>query len=113
MEMFGSRVICNPPPKYSDEDWIVFTQDKDKLIIDLERLFFVPDVTGKYDDSPFSSYRLGNINYVITDDHNFYIATCKATRMATELNILNKKDRIVFYKIVRRAGGEKNLSIFK
>jgi len=112
MSLFGSQAICNPPPRNSDEDWILYTNDLDGLKIDLERAYFQADITGKYDDSPFKSYRKGDLNYIVTDNLKFFEATKTATRMARELNIRRKKDRVVFYKIVRNAFGE-DLNIYK
>lgn len=52
--------------------------------------------------SEFRSLKKDNINYIITDNPTFYEQFCKATAIAKDLNLLDKKDRVRLFRIVMK-----------
>lgn len=106
MQMYGSRVICNPPPKNTDEDWIIYTEDLNILNEELRSDDWILE-SGMYEGNDFFSYRRGFINFVVTTNLKFYDATVKATQIAKDLNLLNKTDRKALFLVVYHACGLK------
>ena len=101
----GSRVICNPAPTDTDEDWAVLSYDfrRRKLLVEalLAEGF---EVDGKeYGDGTinFRSYRKGDINVIVIFNSQEYARFALATRIATALNLTNKEDRIALFSMIR------------
>lgn len=100
----GSREICDPPPLDTDEDWLVVVRDPDdhqlvKAI--LRKDGFDCSLTDGYPSSPrFTSWRKGQLNYVVTADHDFAWRWRVATALAKRLNLLDKGDRIALFQAV-------------
>ena len=94
----GSRVICNPPPMDTDEDYIALMDDPHALSC---AGFALGTDLHKYADMPeFLAFRHGEFNIVATDSREFYEKFCKATDAAKELNLLDKADRIALFRAV-------------
>lgn len=105
----GSRVICDPPPEDTDEDWVLLTDDKSELITRLDRRGW--DIGGSeqtsFERNVFTSFKKSmkgipwKINVIITADPNFFWDFEKATRLCKKLNLLKKEDRVAVFKAIR------------
>jgi len=102
----GSRVTCNPPPMDTDEDYLIKTKSETDY---LELCYLLQCDSWEYcgdDDYAtmdecvglFSSYRKGDMNYIITDDQNFFNEFIRATAIAKEHNLLHKQERIDLFQ---------------
>lgn len=109
----GSTVICNPAPTDTDEDWIVLTDDINKLKKELAKQGFKPDTGIEYEDSEFISFSKytskgvfsldsHRTNYIVTESKRLFKAFVFGTEVAKRLNITEKSDRINFFTIVRK-----------
>ena len=102
-EQTGSRVICNPPPADTDEDWIVLAESE-KLYSWLISQGW--EMEGDYvfsetvDEGDFRSFRKEEINLIVTSKRDFYNAFSLATKVARRLNLLEKKDRVVLFQAI-------------
>lgn len=96
----GSRVTCNPPVLGTDEDFLVLLPINN--VIRMERLLneqgwlvggsvFVGDTTIM---EGFKSYKLGDLNIIVTASQEWHDKFMLATHVATKLNLLSKADRI-------------------
>lgn len=98
----GSNYICNPPVTDTDIDTVLLVQgDWDGALI--EDGYSSSDSDNMEYDSLgiFTTWRKGNINYIVTEDERFYNLFVKATEEAKFLNLKNKEDRIsLFQKIL-------------
>jgi hypothetical protein len=102
----GSRVICNPPPLNTDEDWVVLvlsTKDYERQMI---RYGFKVDGS-KVEDAfhekridGFRSLKKGDLNIIITKSRDFYSRFVAATRVAKRLNLTKKSDRVALFQAV-------------
>lgn len=109
----GSTVICDPAPTDTDEDWIVLTDDINKLKKELLKHDFKPDCGKEYEDPEFVSFSRytskgvfslegKRTNYIVTESNRFFKSFVFATEIAKRLNITEKRDRIDFFTIVRK-----------
>lgn len=101
----GSSVICNPPVLDTDRDYICCVSSLKEAKVILEKKGFKASTQDakEYDikgDGLFKCYRKDNINYILTEDFNFYLKWYRATELATKLNLLDKKQRITLFKYV-------------
>lgn len=96
----GSRVICNPPVIDTDEDYIVY--DPTEQFCQGLYGMGIDATNGEYlGPAQFVTFRVGQVNFIVTHDYPFYKKFCKATKEATSLNLTNKQDRInLFQKIL-------------
>lgn len=96
----GSRYICNPAPKDTDNDTVILVNgfyDYDTILRDDGWEDCGPD----YDNvGEFRAYRKGEENYIVTEDPEFYDSYVKATEGAKALNLLKKEDRIALFQAV-------------
>lgn len=103
----GSRVICNPPPTDTDEDWAVYFsshQSRQAFIKVLLEDGFVHDGKNyENDTTSFASYRKDELNLILFTNAQEYSRYKLATKAATALNLLNKDDRIALFQIIRDA----------
>lgn len=107
----GSRVTCNPPPTDTDEDYLVFVKDKHQAIEGLKQLGFDysldPEKVKEYEEMnkhaqwSFTSLWFGDVNYIITDSEFFFERFLTATYVCKELNLMNKKDRVMVFEAIR------------
>lgn len=101
----GSRVICDPAPTDTDEDWAVLSINRarrDELIKALLEDGFEAD--GKdYGDGTtnFRSFRKDSLNIIVIFNTQEYARFALATRIATALNLVNKADRITLFSMIR------------
>ena len=113
----GSRVICDPAPTDTDEDYVLFTLDPKALRIQLEALGYT------YSNKDVEKYKLGKTDpfYMYNqfdayrhpdNDHNLIVLNKEpdytrwkvATLVAKELNLTDKKDRIMLFRAIRSGG---------
>jgi hypothetical protein len=102
----GSRVICDPPPMDTDEDWLVVIKDPATSRRVNEFLLesgFTPTLGDNYADlTEFRSWKKGDLNYIVTADQEVARKYRLATQVAKHLNLQKKIDRIVvFHAIIR------------
>ena len=103
----GSRVICNPAPTDTDDDYVVLT--KPDMLPPLgeflrgEGFAIGGSHVGSSDDK-FNSYKKGRfgdtLNLILTDKPEFFEKFRRATMIATGLNLLEKPVRIMLFEAV-------------
>lgn len=101
----GSREICNPPPIETDDDYIVLVRDIEKAELYLETSVLATSEGSEPDDmfgndSSFVSMRLGEVNFILTQDLHFFSKFVLATKVARKLNLLKKDDRICLFQAI-------------
>lgn len=101
MEYVGSRITCNPPPTDTDEDVLLLTDDLTMLIADCIEVGFTRDGThtASY-PTGFVSLRNGTMNFIVTDDEEFYKKFMLATHVCKFLNLKSKADRICVFQAI-------------
>ena len=113
----GSRVICDPAPLDTDEDFVIYTPNLKTLRVQLEALGYTyscKDVE-KYKlnkTDPFHMYNQFDAYRHPDNDHNLivlsrdldYIKWKVATLVAKELNLTDKKERIMLFRAIRSGG---------
>jgi len=101
MEYVGSRITCNPAPTDTDEDVLLLTDDLETLIGDCIEVGFTRDGSLKpsYPEG-FVSLRNGSMNFIITDDEEFYKKFMLATHVCKSLNLMEKKNRITVFQAI-------------
>jgi len=102
MVMVGSRVTCNPPPMDTDEDHLVLVDDALKAVDTLKDFGFEFDSKKYSGMGPlgFVSLRFGELNYIVTEDKDFFTTFLSATALAKRFNLLKKEDRIALFDAV-------------
>lgn len=102
VEPCGSRVTCNPPPTDTDRDYLVeFTRGMLERVINIiMENGFSPESSNHYrnDDFDFQSWRLGEINLIITCKGWFAQRHRAATAVCKSLNLMDKADRIALFQ---------------
>ncbi len=103
----GSRVICNPAPTNTDEDYILLVRPNNFENLDEAfntegfiiggSMAFMVDAPLDEDDT-FCSYKKGDINLIVTADAEFYHRFVVAAHIAKSLNLLNKDERIMLFQ---------------
>lgn len=100
----GSRVICDPPPTDTDEDWVCFQPQYDAAIAALEEDGFKSEGSPKFytgnNRGSFRSLRKGNVNLILTDQREFFDLFVSATELAKRFNLREKADRIALFQVV-------------
>lgn len=100
----GSRVICDPPPNDTDEDFCVLVEDWDDARAYFEAVGFKLDGKPEFytgnDNGGFRSYRKGDINLIATTDREFFELFRTATELARRFNLRRKSDRIALFQAV-------------
>lgn len=95
----GSRVSCNPPPTDTDEDWLVFTKDRQfKLALLAAGFTTGEDPDKESGGSSFNSYRKGDLNIIVSPNRWFVERFLVATALATRFNLMDKADRIALFQ---------------
>ena len=99
-QMTGSRYICDPPPKDTDEDYIALMSK-----LSMERLadfgFILNTNEAMYEAMPdFFSWRRGEFNVICVLDEGMYIRWVDATEQAKSKNLTEKSDRIALFQWV-------------
>jgi hypothetical protein len=101
MEYVGSRITCNPAPTDTDEDVLLLTDDLETLIGDCIEVGFTRDGDTKASyPVGFVSLRNGSMNFIVTDDEEFYKKFMLATHVCKSLNVMEKSNRIVVFHAI-------------
>jgi len=99
----GSRYICTPPPKDTDNDTVFLVNgyhDWKAALLDDGW-----DFCGDYEFAGrFAAFRKGQENYIVTEDEDFFNRYVFATEAARALNLLNKEDRITLFQAIADSG---------
>lgn len=102
----GSSVTCNPPVENTDIDFLVWSDLLEVSNIEdfLSRNGFHANIydygcknDDSFEDAQFISYRREEINVIIACNAGFAHKFYSATRLATKLNLLQKKDRVTLF----------------
>jgi hypothetical protein len=105
----GSRVTCNPAPTGTDQDWLVWLDEKDyeKFAQDLIEdgwevggSLIPPDANYLPASTRFNSFTKGEDNIIATASSEFHRRFLAATGMAKSLNLLEKDARIALFQAV-------------
>ena len=107
----GSRVICNPAPTDTDDDYVVLVASRMWNAFDildcLEDYGYIHNtgVSDAYqnmlsfdEEDGFMSFKKGEVNYIITPSKDFFDKFCAATLSAKEMNLTDKQDRIKHFR---------------
>lgn len=122
-DFVGSCVSCDPAPTDTDCDILCLVKNIDVTISDLQAIAFIldgscvlshtqrnnPDLltdTGMSEPrQQFWSLKRGDYNLILTADPDFYDKFMLATRIATNLNLLKKDDRITLFQAILYGNG--------
>lgn len=101
----GSRIICDPPPTDTDQDYVVYIAESNAsgLPGDLtERGFELDNPNEHYrpEKGMFNSWRKDDINLIITFNLQFFENFKEATRIAKYMNIRDKETRIALFQAI-------------
>ena len=105
----GSRVTCSPPPQGTDADYLVhyLPEQADALWRSVGKdgwEFGGSEIANDVNTTPvedrFYSYRLGDINLIITSSQTFAHRFLAASSVAKRLNLMKKDDRIALFQAV-------------
>lgn len=101
MEYVGSRITCLPAPKDTDEDVLLLTDDLNMLIADCIEVGFTRDgdIKASYPEG-FVSLRNGTMNFIVTDNEEFFDKFMLATFVCKSLNVLEKQHRITVFQAI-------------
>ena len=97
----GSNYICDPPTTNTDIDFVIYTKKERELCLFLENRGFLTNYNDDYlgiEEGLFISYKKENLNLLLINDYPFFIRWVKATKLAKELNLLKKEDRIKLFR---------------
>jgi len=98
----GSSVICDPPVLDSDRDMVVmYEENLDKQL--RANGFLASDEIDaiKYPNSSVRMcYRKGVFNIIAVDTEEAWDRWKAATRIATEMNLLEKKQRLILFQYI-------------
>ena len=98
----GSRVICDPAPTGTDEDWVALVRS-DPTARMVEAGFSQdgsPEFYTGNDNGGFRSWRKGDLNIVTTESQEFFELFETATILAKRFNLHDKVDRIALFQAV-------------
>lgn len=109
-QLVGSRVTCNPPPVDTDQDVLVLVSEEnaDYFVSKMKNAGFdvelgegyAEDALNAGEEDRFQSYRLGDVNLIVTVDERFYARFSAATAMAKRANLMQKEERIALFQAV-------------
>lgn len=99
----GSRYICSPAPVDTDEDFVVLLRPNSHKYIESWMSAEGYECNSKvYAGSKFWSFKGKDkgtlVNFITTEDSEFYNNFIIATEEAKERNLLKKEDRINLFK---------------
>lgn len=105
-QLTGSQAICNPPPgPTSDKDWVVLVAlvNIPEFVKTAKSLGYITMPEMK--DYPTQSFPMlhpkTKDNLIITCDRRWYYCSSVATRLAKELNLQKRKDRVALFTVMR------------
>lgn len=111
----GSRVICDPAPTDTDEDWVVYVHNYRTFrtflqnngwstdgSYDSDRDPFIEEDTEDYDisDEGFCSFKKDHLNIILVVNNFTFNRWVTATILATHLNLLDKSRRIQLFSSI-------------
>ncbi len=105
----GSRVCVDPPPQKSDIDYIVgvgLFGDPEKREARHTALFKFLESEGfknqseEYPPDDFTSFRKGDINFIVMIDHSLIEKHRSALHVCKNLNLKSKQKRIMVFEAV-------------
>ncbi len=104
----GSRVICLPPPTNTDEDYLVLAKlgEPHEILEKFDSLGYIADgdeayeMLCEFETGGWCSFRKNHINYIVTQNSDFYDKFVLATEIAKRLNLLDKEDRIKLFQFM-------------
>ena len=116
----GSRVICDPPPTDTDEDYILLIPVADlgplatHLVIEgytkggsLESFEGSPFLLSEHEynsdgsvktEGLFQSWKKGELNIILTANEQYFDDFVRATFLAKALNLTDKEDRVTLFR---------------
>jgi hypothetical protein len=115
----GSRVICNPIPLNTDDDYLLLIATGNQETI--QQLLTIdgyikggslgaqwrkpleenPDYSmRRLDGTTFRSWKKGEINIILTCDKNYFENFYCATLIAKRLNLLRKEERVELFEAI-------------
>jgi hypothetical protein len=102
----GSRYICSPAPTDTDEDYVVLLRPGSKRYIETWMQAEGFELHGRqYNSAEFWSFKKNEngtvVNYITSDNPEFYENFILATEEAKSRNLLNKEDRIKLFEEYR------------
>lgn len=113
----GSRVICKPAVEGTDEDFVIFTDNLHLLRRELEALGYKLSAHDKEKyklakNDPFQQYNTfdayrhpdNDDNLIVTNIASDFTRWKVATLVATELNVVDKQQRIMLFRAIRSGG---------
>lgn len=113
----GSSYICDPPVLNTDDDFVLYAVNRFVLRPQLEALGYeysnkdVKEYKDKNKD-PFAKYNVfdayrhpgNNHNLIVVASADDFLKWKVATKVAKELNLLDKRHRIVLFRAIRSGG---------
>jgi hypothetical protein len=106
----GSGVTCSPPPRDTDEDFLLFVDNMNDAALKLIDIGFSSHMTHEqFEDykslmgatgGKFTSLRLGDVNYIVTENPFFFDRFLTATHICKTLNVMEKQHRILIFHAV-------------
>lgn len=106
----GSRRTCNPPPTDTDDDYLILCEDRNQTAKSLKELGFEPpENIEEYialHNCNFISLRFGELNFIVTDDVQWFDKFLTASYFAKKYNVTDKKDRIELFDSVMRGASK-------
>ena len=96
----GSSVICDPPVRNTDVDYVLLVPDRDQFWADALSVGYDQTSKDEYEGlcADFTCYRRGMLNLIVTDDVHFYRQFCLATAAAKQFKLNDKHDRITLFQ---------------
>ena len=98
----GSRIICDPAPTTTDEDWLALVREVP--VEQLQEAGFTQEGSPEFytgnDAGGFRSWRRGEINLITTQSEEFFRLFMTATYLARRFNLLRKPDRIALFQAI-------------
>lgn len=105
VNLVGSRATCSPAPTDTDIDYLVFVS-REKYDALMEVLSGEGWALGgslglaQARGSAFLSFRLGELNLIVTDHEDFHKRFLVGTALAKRLNVFDKEDRKALFQAV-------------
>lgn len=95
----GSTIICSPPVINTDEDWMFYTKDMSNFSYYLiTNGFQIGGSVGE--NANWYSYKKDKLNFLLTNDIDYYDSFEEATKVATKLNLKDKQQRITLFNYI-------------
>jgi len=106
----GSRVTCSPPPTDTDEDFLLLVENMNDAASKLIDIGFSAHMTHEQFEEykalrgatggRFTSLRLGDVNYIVTESAFFFDRFLTATHICKTMNVMDKQQRILIFHAV-------------